>query len=61
MFGESNILFQLANDEISLAFELISKWIKNIEQKNILKLLVNSVIKTTNISELINIIDSDFI
>lgn len=61
MFGESNILFQLANDEISLAFELMSKWIKNIEQKNILKLLVNSVIKTTNISELINIIDSDFI
>lgn len=54
MFDESNILFQLA-------FELMSKWIKNIEQKNILKHLVQSIIETTSVIELINIIDSDFI
>jgi hypothetical protein len=56
-----NILFQLTNDEISLAFELMSKWIKNGKQKEILKSLVQSVIESETITDLIHVIDSDFV
>jgi serine/threonine protein kinase len=55
--SSSNILFQLALDEISLAFELVSKWIKTNERKIFLRSLVESIMNCKSLPELISIIN----
>jgi serine/threonine protein kinase len=55
---DDSIIFQTANDEISLTYELMSKWVKNTSHKSHLIKLMNDVMKSETVEELFRIITS---
>ncbi len=54
--NDNDILFQSANDEISMTYELMSKWVKNKDHKEQLKKLMNDIMKKTSIKEMFRLI-----
>jgi serine/threonine protein kinase len=51
-----SIVFQLARDEISLMYELMSKWTPQLHYANALRELMNSIMKSTSTDEMIALI-----
>ena len=54
--NDSDILFESANDEISMTYELMSKWILNKEYKEDLLKLMNDIMNAVSIKEMFTVI-----
>lgn len=55
---DNDILYESARDEISMTYELISKWIQDKDDKEQLVKLMNDIMGTTSIKEMFNVIIS---
>jgi hypothetical protein len=55
---DNNILYESARDEISMTYELISKWVQGKDNKEQLVKLMNDIMGTTSIKEMFNVIIS---